>query len=311
MEIIEYTDDRSSVWNEFVDESKNATFMFDRGYMDYHSDRFEDASLMIYYKQRPLALFPANRVGDTLISHGGLTFGGVLTSGEMTMPKMMDVFNTLETYLSNEGVETVKYKAIPSIYHSIPAEGDRYALFRKDAKLYRRDVTSAVYLPDRLDFKRNRRQTIERATEHGVSVRESEEYGQYWEMLRTTLAKHDVEPVHTVEEMLLLHERFPENLKLYGAYQEGDLVAGAIVYMSNVVARTQYIASNDAGDEVRATDLLLSELITKCCDHLRYFDFGISTEQEGKVLNEGLSYFKETFGARPVVHDFYEWVIDA
>ena len=41
-EIVRYTADKASEWNEFLIRSKNGTFLFDRRDMDYHSDRFED-----------------------------------------------------------------------------------------------------------------------------------------------------------------------------------------------------------------------------------------------------------------------------
>ena len=40
--------------------------------------------------------------------------------------------------------------------------------------------------------------------------------------------------------------------------------------------------------------------------HKKFFDFGISNEAQGRKLNQGLSYWKESFGASTIVHDFYE-----
>ena len=39
-----YTPDEAECWNELVAQSRNGTFLFDRRYMDYHSDRFADHS---------------------------------------------------------------------------------------------------------------------------------------------------------------------------------------------------------------------------------------------------------------------------
>ncbi len=312
MEIVAYDSSYESAWNEFVRDSKNGTFMFDRNYMEYHSDRFKDASLMVYYKNAPLALLPANREDDELISHGGLTFGGFVTDEQMTTPKMMELFDEVEAHLADKGIERVRYKAIPTIYHSIPAEGDRYALFRRDAELYRRDVTSAVPLLNSPGIRKNRRRSITTAEDAGVTVRESEDFETYWDILSQNLEeRHDTEPVHTVDEITLLHDRFPESLRLYGAFLDGTMEAGVVTYESDVTVRTQYIASSDVGREHRTTDYLFAELIREQFPDHRYLDFGISTEEEGRVLNEGLSYFKETFGARPVVHDFYEWEVEA
>ena len=37
----------------------------------------------------------------------------------------------------------------------------------------------------------------------------------------------------------------------------------------------------------------------------RWIDFGISTEERGQRLNEGLASYKEGFGARAVNYDTY------
>ena len=76
VEIARYTPDKAAEWDDFVGKSKNATFLFHRGYMDYHADRFADFSLMFYYKGRLCALLPANDDGNgSLCSHRGLTYG--------------------------------------------------------------------------------------------------------------------------------------------------------------------------------------------------------------------------------------------
>ena len=311
MDVVSYTTDRESEWNEFVSESKNGTFMFDRDYMEYHSDRFKDASLMVYHKNSPIALLPANREGDELVSHGGLTFGGFVIDERMTMPKMMEVFDAVEEYLVGENIDIVRYKSIPTIYHTIPAEGDRYALFRRESDLYRRDVTSAVPLSNSPGIKKNRRRSISTAENAGVTVRESDDFDTYWDILSENLEeRHDTEPVHTVDEIMLLHDRFPENIRLYGAFLDGEMEAGVVTYESDNTARTQYIASSDTGREHRATDYLFAELIKDGLHDHHYLDLGISTEKAGAILNEGLIYFKETFGARPIVHDFYLWEVN-
>jgi hypothetical protein len=58
---------------------------------------------------------------------------------------------------------------------------------------------------------------------------------------------------------------------------------------------------------VNALNVLLADLIEHTYATRQYFSMGVSTEQHGLVLNSGLVAQKEYFGARAVVHDFYEW----
>ena len=117
-------------WNVFVRSSKNGTFLFDRGYMDYHADRFCDFSLVVRdHREAVIAVLPASKRERTLISHEGLTFGGFVSSARMTSARMLMVLDVSLEFLRSEGFEELVYKAVPHIYHSLPAEEDGYALF--------------------------------------------------------------------------------------------------------------------------------------------------------------------------------------
>lgn len=312
MELVEYTPEFEEDWNEFVAQSKNATFMFNRDYMEYHSDRFEDNSLICYYKNDPIALFPANVTENELVSHGGLTFGGFLTSDRMKTPKIIELFEQLTTYAEKQGLERIIYKCIPYIYHNYPASEDRYALFRHDARLTRRDVTTVVSRSNHPEFQKNRRRKIDDAEDAELEVRESTDFETYWDILEINLdEEHDVEPVHTLEEIQLLHERFPNHIRLIASFEEDQMVGGVVIYQSDQVARTQYIANSDRGRKVGALDIVFDRLIHGDLISTEYLDLGISTEDAGRYLNEGLVFFKEGFGGRGVVHDFYEIPIES
>ena len=71
-----YKAEKKQVWDEFIDNSKNGTFMLKRDYMDYHADRFKDFSLMFYEDDKLIAVMPASLHGNEVRSHGGLTYGG-------------------------------------------------------------------------------------------------------------------------------------------------------------------------------------------------------------------------------------------
>ena len=127
--------------------AKNSHFFFQRDYMDYHQDRFEDYSLMIYNSKDELtALLPASRHDDRVVSHGGLTFGGFLTDMKMKTETMLEIFEAVKNFLRQDNVSTLIYKCMPYIYYQYPSEEDKYALFVNDAELIRRDVSSTVLL---------------------------------------------------------------------------------------------------------------------------------------------------------------------
>jgi len=307
VKVLRYSPEHRRIWDDFVSTSKNGVFLFYRDYMEYHSDRFRDNSLLFFRDGKLVGLMPANVKDNSLYSHGGLTFGGIISGYDMKTPVMMEIFDKLIEYLKEENMIRIVYKAIPHIYHTIPAEEDLYVLFRYNARLIRRDVTSTVYLRARTKFDENRIRTIKRALKNGIVVKKSGDFGTYMKIVEQVLTeRHGVKPVHTCEEIAMLAKRFPDNIKLFASYKEDIMLAGVIIYESKNVAHAQYIANSSEGTRLGALDIIFDYLINQYYNSKRYFDFGISTEKEGRFLNNGLISYKEGFCASAIVHDFYE-----
>ena len=306
--ISKYEDTKKMEWDEFNSEAKNGHFFFYRDYMEYHSNRFHDFSLIIYNdKGNIMALLPANIDGDTVISHGGLTFGGFVCDRKMTAEKMLDVFANVKHFLKNAGVRMFIYKCMPAIYNKYPSDEALYALFRNNAELYRRDVSFSICLSDRLGYQEQRKRAVKKGYRYQYILQESSKYEAYLSLLDRILIKyHGTHPVHNANELRLLAEKFPNNIKLYIAEKDGRIEAGTVLFLQAGVVHTQYLANSDAGRKTGALDCLLDWLITNVYKDKTWFDFGISCEQEGRYLNEGLAAQKEGFGARAVVHDFYK-----
>lgn len=301
-----YSSSLQARWDAFIQKSKNGTFLFLRDYMDYHRDRFHDNSLLIEDGSDLVAVLPANRAGDDVHSHQGLTYGGLVTGEQMTTPLMLDVFAAVATHLRANGVRRLFYKTVPSIYCRLPAEEDRYVLFLADAQIYRRDVLSVVPKGRPLREQTRRRRGAGKAEKLGVRIVRSDDWAGYWDLLTANLdARHGLRPVHSLDEITRLRERFPDNIVLHAALAGDQMLGGVVVYESAMVAHAQYVAASERGREAGALDSLFLTLLDETYADKPYFDFGISSEQEGRVLNRGLIDQKEGFGARAIAHDFY------
>lgn len=302
-----YSVRKKDEWDGFIAVAKNSTFMLNRSYMDYHADRFEDASLMFYEDDSLLALLPATIHGQELRSHGGLTYGGLIVDRHMTTPKELKLFTALREYMMEQELSRLIYKRVPAIYYSYPADEDLYALFRNDARLIRRDVSTAINLEDAIPFSSIRRRMIKKANKQGLVVCQSDDFEGYVNLLSKVLSsRHAAKPVHTAAELRLLASRFPDVIKLFCAFQGDTMLAGVLIFDTPNVVHTQYIANSDEGCNVGALDLVMDYLVHEYSVGKKYFDFGIANENEGRVLNEGLIGQKEMFGGRAVIHDFYE-----
>ena len=308
-EIRRYTPDDAPQWNAFVEQSKNGTFLFDRRYMDYHADRFTDASLMIYREGNLYALLPANVAGNVLYSHAGLTYGGLITGAEATAAATVALFAGLNDMLRGEGVESVVYKAVPWIYHRVPADEDLYAIFRTcEAGLLKREISSSMSADNRLRWSHGRRYGISKARNNGVVVEESDDLNGFWNILSANLdLRYGARPVHTADEMMLLKSRFPSRIRLYVAHREGEMLAGTVIYDTGRVVHTQYISASPEGKRLCALDAIFDKVLNHDFADAPYFDFGKSTEEGGHRLNETLIFQKEGFGGRGVCYDTYQW----
>ncbi len=306
-----YTASDAKEWDAFVATAKNATFLFMRGYMDYHSDRFIDHSLMFYDDNRLYALLPANICGDTLYSHQGLTYGGIILNEKASTPTTLLIFDALNEYLRETGIKRVVYKPVPHVYHSLPAEEDLYALYWKcGAKITKRDIGTMLEFGNHPRWARLRRRGVKHAEEAGVTVKEDDNLEDFWLILEQNLWDcHGVKPVHTIEEMRLLKSRFPENIRLYNAYKDGAPVGGILLYVYKNVVHAQYSSATPEGKQIGALDAIYDRILNHDFVDYKYFDWGRSTEGDGHILNENLIMQKEGFGGRAVIYDTYEYTL--
>lgn len=311
MEIARYSAGHKAEWNAFVDKSRNGTFLFNRAYMDYHSDRFADHSLLLRHKGRLCALLPANEAGDTLWTHQGLTYGGLVVSSDATTSLVCDMMESIKTYLHQQGFRCMVYKAVPWIYHSLPSEEALYALVNVlGAKLTVRHISSTIDLSQPLGLTESRRSGLRKATSRGLRIKESGKDGiaAFWQVLESNLLeKYDAHPVHSAAEMRLLMERFPEHIRLYTVDDGQSVLGGTVLYLTTNVVHTQYISATGEGKRIGALDLLFDHLLRQDWHGRRFLDFGKSSDGDGHDLNRPLIFQKEGFGGRGVCYDWYEW----
>lgn len=309
IEIKKYTAEDAAEWDFVIERSRNGTFLHYRNYMDYHSDRFQDFSLIVLRADKPVAVFPASVASGIVTSHGGLTYGGLLSVEDLCADETLQAVQQIGSHYKANGIEKILIKTVPYIFHRYPCQEELYALFRVDAKLVRRDASSVIELNKKFSYSKGRKWSINKARKAGVIVKKTLDPISFYTLLTAALKKFDATPTHSIEEIRLLMQRFPENVSIYEAHISGNISAGAIIYDFGDAVHTQYLATSEDGRNIGSLDFLLAELIQNVYADRKFFSFGISTEQSGHFLNTGLIAQKEGFGARTVVHDFYEWTL--
>ena len=311
VEILAYKAELKDKWNEFITSSRNGVFLFDRNFMEYHSDRFTDHSLLFYIKNELKAVLPANLREGTLYSHQGLTFGGLVYGLDTRASEVEQILLALKEHCIEAGIKRVILKPTPHFLHSAPAQDDLFYLHHMGAKVVRRDLSSLVDLSCEYKYSKGRKWIINKAIKSEISCEMSHDWAGFYEVLAKALSINGTKPVHSLEELKLLHSRFPRQFELYTAVKDNATLAGALVFNYGRTIHTQYLANSDEGRELGALDLLLDFLIKQSrTENFSHFSFGISTVDEGRVVNSGLLQQKEGFGGRGVVHDWYELIFD-
>lgn len=306
-----YIQEDREIWNQFNKNSINPLFMFDRNYMEYHSDRFIDHSLLFYENDKLIAILPMSEHGKELRSHGGLTYGGFIVDSKMKQHTMDDCFEVLVQYMHNNEFSSLLYKPIPHIYQIQPAEEDIYSLYINHAELKSVEASTVINLSSPLKMPKGRKAQISRAKREGVVIEEKtddESLHAFIDLENAVLEnRHGVTAVHTGDELCLLHSRFPENIHLVAAVFNDEMIAGTILFEYGQLVHTQYMAANEIAREIGALDLTITTVIEKYARTKLWMDFGISTEDGGHYLNHGLISQKEGFGGRTNVYQ--KWIL--
>lgn len=302
----------SDRWDEFCRDAYNSTFLHTRRFLSYHGERFQDRSVVILEDESWVGVMPAavsQADPSAVITHPGSTYGGIVHGGRLRGSRMLEAVMATRNLLESSGYRTLRYKAIPHIYHRSPADDDLYALFRLNARLYRCDLSCCVDLATRLPLSERRRRALRKARSSALNIAGGRAHlASVWHLLRENLQrKHAVQPTHSIGELTLLSERFPQEIQFRVACIGDRVVAGIVLFNCGLTAHAQYIAVSELGQDVHALDLLFEHCIDEARSAgRRYFDFGISTEDDGRALNDGLYRFKSEFGASGLVHSFYE-----
>jgi hypothetical protein len=296
------------IWNTFVSNAKNATFLFDRDFMEYHRDRFQDFSLLVFDNKKLIAILPANRVGEVVYSHQGLTYGGLVLLPKSKLDTTICVFRLILKYLNDINISKLVLKMIPSIYCDYLSDEINYLMYVCKGKLVMKHNVSVISLQGNVLISKSRRECINRGKKLGLHIKEEQVLDTFWnELLVPNLRdKYDSKPVHTLEEIMFLKRKFPYNIRHFNVYNNEELVCGTTLFITNKVAKPQYIAGSDKNNELGSVDFLYDFLIKEVAKDLLFFDFGPSHENNGLQIVKNINFWKESFGARSLVQDFYE-----
>ena len=293
-------------WNAFIGQAKNATFLFHRDFMEYHSDRFQDYSLIVMDDEKWVAVLPANVVGNEVFSHQGLTYGGLVLLEKTGAATVEIILNAILSFLKENKIQNLILKPIPDFYQLRASNEINYFLYQTKADLVKRSMNLAIDYSKPLQISKSKLKHFRRISELDITIEETDDCTSFWNqiLIPRLQDKHQVSPVHSLEEINQLKLNFPENIKQFNAYYEGEIVAGITLFCSQQVIKSQYGATSLKGESIRALDYLFINLIEKFGSEYAFFDMGIV--DDGDLYNKGLLKQKEELGCAVYVQDVYK-----
>lgn len=308
----QYQQSDYDAWNAFVDQAKNATFLFHRDFMEYHQDRFEDFSLLIFDKNKLVAILPANRVGDTVYSHQGLTYGGLVYDKKMKIGEVDEIFDQLLVYLKTNAFINLFWNPIPVFYIPNGNSAIDFFIVKNQGHLYRKEMNLVVNLREEILISKSKLKHFRKIENLNLEVVEEASFSAFWihVLEKRLLEKHNVKPIHSLAEISYLKEKFPNSIKQFSVYFENEIIAGITLFESENGVKSQYGATTLIGEKYRALDYLFIKLIEKYKkEGKHFFDMGIVNENNEKGYNSGLLQQKQELGCSVYNQDFYKIVL--
>lgn len=309
--IRKYTSADNSAWNEFIAQAKNATFLFHRDFMEYHQDRFEDYSLIVEDGKSWVAVLPANRVEDEVFSHQGLTYGGLVFRENFDGTTVISIFESIVNHLKINQFKTFYIKPILTFYVDKNFIEIEFSLVQKNANLYRKDMNLVIDFKNNYSISKSKLKHFRRVSSLGLEIRKDNNFQLFWNhvLIPRLKEKHNANPVHTVEEIIYLHSKFPENIKQFNVYFENEILAGITLFVFKNGVKSQYGATTSLGEKMRALDFLFITLLNEYKDKFDFFDMGTVSENQGNSINQGLLKQKQELGCSISEQNYYSFVL--
>jgi len=316
IEIERYQPIFADLWDDFVWQSNNGTIFHTRKFLNYHPpERFEDFSLILKKENRVIALLPATiryeQHRKILTSHRGASYGGVVTKFQLGIRDAFRIVESLIQFARDNEFKGLELTPPPLIYYGRPSNFIDFALIQNGFGYKKREISSVIPLTFKEEdtlytFIPESRRAVRRALKLGVRIQESYQFDQFYQILKKNLKmRHNVQPTHTLDELLLLKSIYPDRIRLFSAEAEGKMVAGVVMFDCNAqVTLAFYISHNEDYQQFRGVNYLFFEIIKWAIQNgFGYLDFGIFTVNMDP--NWGLGKFKESFGAQGVFRDTF------
>ncbi len=305
-EIIKYNAALQAGWDDLIKRSSNGTFLHLRHYMDYHTHRFEDFSLMIYEGLKLRAVLPAHRYGRDIFAHKGLTYSDFIFQKKLKIERKIAIVAQVLHYLMLQNFQNLYIRSIPFPFQSVTDESQIYIYHKTGAIIEKILPFFIIDTRNSIKPNQNRRKNLKKLLKYNFQIDNNiSDLTGFWKIVEKNLQnRYKTAPVHNINEISLLAKRFPKQIQLFTIKHKHKILAGALVYFINQTAHFQYIHTNDEPDSRQAVEFLTFELVKQFNKYM-YISFGNSAVSDNN-LNKNLVYWKESLGCQIINQLFFK-----
>ncbi|NNT72792.1 GNAT family N-acetyltransferase [Flavobacterium sp. IMCC34852] len=303
-----YHSDDFLLWNAFVGTAQNATFLFHRDFMEYHSDRFQDYSLLVFEGEKLISIVPANCVEDSVYSHNGLTYGGFVLNQTVGSDAFEMIYTAVIDFLKKEKKKLLVIKEMLPFYHQTETLDFGGFFIEKGAKITDKKMNLVIDFKSVYTISKSKKKHYRRLQSEGLVVKKEDNFDAFWDKVLTPLLaeKYHTKPLHTLSEITFLKHKFPQNIEQYNLYRDEEILAGITIFKTPKVVKSQYGATTENGKKHRALDYLFIHLIEGFSETFDYFDMGTVDDDSELGYNEGLLNQKKELGCGLYYQNIYQ-----
>ena len=294
-------------WEKFIDHSTNGTIFHYRRFIDYHEKpKFQDCSLLFYKKNKIIAVLPAAIIDNKFISHPGLSFGSFIHNKQLAYSDAFNIIKSFESFINQKNYKKIIITFPPDCYSQSISNYIEFCLYQLSFKYLRLELSNVINLNKSIDdiisnFKAENRTAIRKAEKENIIIQQSEKYDEFYKILKNNLKlRHGVNPTHTLHQIKIIKELFPNKISLFTAEYNQQVIAGVINFICNKQTVLAFYISHDMKfQNFRPLNLLFLKIFEwSINNNYQYYDFGLFTDNQKP--NISLARFKESFGSEGI-----------
>ena len=306
-----YNDTDFDLWNDFITKAKNATFLFHRDFMEYHKDRFDDYSMMVFCNDKLVSVIPASRVEDKVYSHQGLTYGGFVLDEKNDFEEISEIYSVVLNSLVSHKIKEFYIKELPIFYNSLDTTIEKDILASIDALVMKKNTVLGIDFKSDFSISKSKLKRYKNLNDSGLIVKKEDSFDGFWNLVLIPLLeqKYGVAPVHSLAEITYLKSKFEDNIEQYNLCLENEILAGITIFKTSDVIKSQYGAVTEKGKKYRALDYLFIYLIDKFKHSCRFFDMGTVDNDSETGINEGLLKQKKELGCSVYHQNIFQLIV--